>query len=109
MNEKDRSIRKQWLIMWGISQSLTIVSILLQLRFDPSMNTIPEIRYWCSALSFLGVLVFGFAFYHCIYKKPGTKLLTFCLIITVVSFAITPILYLKGLLALPTYIPYYGA
>lgn len=109
MNEKDKKIRKQWLIMWGISLSLTIVNILLQLRFEPSLNTIPALRYRGPALSFLATVVFGFIIYHCVYKKPGTKLLTFCLIMTAISGAITPILYLKGQLQPPTYIPYYGA
>jgi len=95
--------------MWGLSMLTTIANTLLQLRFDPSLNIIPQVRYLGFAFSLLGVLVFGFVVYHCTYKKPGTKLLTFCLILTVISLAVTPILYLSGKLHPPAYIPYYGA
>ena len=109
MIENEKRIRKQWLIMLILSGLITMAVTVLQQRFDPSLNTIPQARYWVTAVSLLSSLVFGFVSYHCIYKKPGTKLLIFCLILSLGSLVINPILYLSGRLNPPAYIPYYGA
>lgn len=108
MNENDKKVRKQWLIIWVLSLLISVIGIILQQIFDSSLNKLPLVKYVTSAASLLSMLVFSFASYHCIYKKPGTKLLTFILIMTAISLALTPIFYLNGKIPPPDYIPYYG-
>lgn len=108
MNENDKKVRKQWIIVWVLSLLIGISSTLLQQLFDPSLNAFPLARYGTAAFSLLLLLAFSFVSYHCIYKKPGTKLLTFLLIMTAISLTIIPILYLTGKIRPPVYIPYYG-
>jgi len=108
MDENDKRVRKQWLVIWALSVVNSVANILLQLRFDPSLEMLSQARSVVTALTLLFVGVFGLITYRCVYRKPGTKLLTFCLILTALALASTPILYLTGKLSLPTYIPYYG-
>ncbi|HAB99954.1 MAG TPA: hypothetical protein DCE71_09050 [Parachlamydiales bacterium] len=108
MNEKDIKIRKQWLGLLVLSIVINSVSSLLQSRLNPALNQIPQIQYISFFIPLIISIVFGYALYHCIYKKPGTKLLTFCLIATAVSMVTTLLLFLTGKVPLPTYIPYYS-
>lgn len=108
MDEKDRKIRKQWLVIWALSLVIAVVSVFLQLRFDTSSPFSMTARYVIATFSLLGAVGFSFAVYHCSYRKPGTKILVFCLIVTGISLVISPLFYLSGRMQPPPYIPYYG-
>jgi len=109
MSENDKKIRKQWLILWIYSLTVTVSALLLQQLLDPALDQIPSmVRYGMCMGSLLGVCGYGFISYHCIYKKPGTKFLVFFLILTAISLVSTPIFYLIGALR-ADYIPFYGA
>lgn len=116
MNENDRKVRKQWLILLVLSVLLANANSLLQMQYDPLYSTrdpsldqlMSLVKYGIATFGLLSSLIFGWIAYRCAYKKPGTKLLTFFLLLTVSSIAITPILYLTGKMRPPVYIPYYG-
>ncbi len=108
MNENDLKIRKQWLVIWILSMSISFITMLLQMLFDHSPNLPPVVQYWIGAISLLSIGALNYVAYRCIYKKPGTKLLTLFLIFSVIALPVTPILYLKGQLEPLPYIPYYG-
>ena len=108
MNENDKKIRKQWLIVLILSITIPIVKILLQMRYDPLFAMFPRAQYASAALSLLAQIGFGYIVYYCAYKKPGTKILTFCLVMTAISLVVTPVLYLSGKIPPPVYIPFYG-
>lgn len=105
----DQKIRKQWLIVWIISTAINFITTLLRVLFDQSLSAFPLIQYGSAALSFLSLAAFSYAAYRCIYKKPGTKLLTFFLALTIISLVAMPILYLSGKLQPPAYLPHYGS
>ena len=84
-------------------------SLVLHMWLNPEFDHMPQLRYIAFTISFIGTMSFGYAMYHCIYKKPGTKLLTFCLIASVATLAANPLLYLNGKMPLPNYIPYYSS
>ena len=107
LNENDQKIRKQWLIVWIISTAINFISTVLRLLYEGSLNPFPIIQYGFAALSFLILGALSYAAYRCIYKKPGTKLLTFFLILAIIGLVMTPILYLSGKLQPPAYVPYY--
>lgn len=109
MNENDLKIRKQWLVMWILSMSISFITMLLRLLFDHTPNLPPAVHYLTGTISILAIGAFNYVAYRCIYKKPGTKLLTFSLIFSVITLPVTPILYLKGQIEPLPYIPYYGA
>jgi uncharacterized membrane protein len=106
MNESDKRIKKQWLIIWGLCLLISTISSFLYMRYNPFLNGISQILY--ASFLFLGTLGWNFALYYCIYKKPGTKLVTFCLILTALSLATNLFLYLTGRLPLQhAHFPYY--
>lgn len=109
MIEGDKKIKNQWLLMLALSMFISSVNSLLPFWFEPSLKPFILAKYLSSAFVLLSVFGMGYVLYYCIHKKPGTKLLTFCLIMTVTSLVITPILYFRGQLILPNYFPYYGA
>ena len=111
MDENEKKIRKYWLATPGGSVLITHTAIFFQQKFSASMHTapIPEVaRYVGIAFSSLGTLLIAFLLYRCAYKKPGTKLLTFGLVISGLSFLSTPLFYLTGKLQPALAIPYYG-
>ncbi len=103
-------IRNQWLFMWGLSGLMGLINAFLSVWSNPVFQVEPQsIRYWAMAASVLtlfGLLAIG---YHCAYRKPGTKLLTFFLVFTALNFGINLVLYFSGKLSIPPYIPYYKA
>ncbi len=110
MNENDKKTRKQWFVTWILYLIYSFINILLPQLFDPSFRQFPlAVRYGIGAVSLLSAFGFSFVFYHCSYKKPGTKLLTFCLVLTAISLVSIPILYLTGQIRPSPYIPFYGA
>lgn len=108
MNDADIKIRKQWLLCYTFGMLLSSFSLLLQGSKDPTLDLFPMGRYGYVSITLLAYGVFGYIFYRCAYKKPGTKLLMTCLLLTIPSLVLTPILYLKGIIKAPAYIPYYG-
>ena len=109
MNQNDNRIRKQWLLCYAFGLLLSIFSLTLQAGKDPTLDLFPMGRYGYVIVVLLAYVLFGYIFYRCAYKKPGTKLLMTCLVFTIPSLVLTPILYLKGIIRAPAYIPYYGA
>ncbi len=107
MDQNDIKVRKQWLGMLILNMLINSGSALLHMWLNPAYDHMPQLRYVSLSISLIGTVGFGYCLYRCIYKKPGTKLLTFCLIMTVVSLAATPLLYVNGKM-IPDYIPYYG-
>jgi peptidoglycan/LPS O-acetylase OafA/YrhL len=110
MNEEDKKIRKYWFgLLWGLYALNAITTVFLQLYFDFSTGAVSgNIRYWTVAFSLLYMLASNYILYRCAYKKPGTKFLTVCLIITVISLVGMPIAYFFGKLYPYDQIPYYG-
>ncbi len=75
--KQEKKIRKHWLISTFI---LVIGFPLIGLIFSVFLRDVSIAR---ESLSLLFAGLFGFWFiYHCTYKKPGIKLLTWWLIIT---------------------------
>ena len=107
MNDSDRKVRKQWLIILGLSLVFSTLTNLFYIK-NPWLVMLPMAHYGFAAATFLFQLVISYVFYRCIYKKPGTKLLFLFLIFTIASVLITPILYLSGLIKPPSPAPYYG-
>lgn len=108
MNKNDQKIRKHWLVTWGFVLAFAFLNNLLAVLFYPALNAISQIQYLSIAFGLVGTLAFGYITYRCVYKRPGTKLLIFCLIMTSGSLLINPILLFTGHLNIPTYIPYSG-
>ena len=108
MNHADNKIRKQWLLCYGLSMMAFLCGLIFQVRNDPMLDLLPQGRYGHALSTLFVYCVFGYITYRCAYKKPGTKLLMTCLVLVVPSLIITPILYLKGIIQPPAYIPYYG-
>ena len=108
MSEKDNKVRRQWLIVVFLSLLIAAFNAVMRFRYDHSLDFFPLARYGFAFFSMAGALAFAYSAYYCAYKKPGTKLLVFCLLITTLSFISTLIFYLQGKLHPPAYIPYYG-
>jgi len=109
MDENDKKVRKQWLIVFIVSILINSIVTSLQFLFDPALANPPLVKPIVMTFVLLGIGTFSFILYRCIYKKPGTKLLVFCLIMTTITLVMTPILYLTGKAQPPPHIPYYGA
>lgn len=108
MNEVDRQTRKRWLILLVLSVLNSVFAFLLEFKYNPvNQNIPPNLLYWMLLVSVCSAGGFAYITYRCAYKKPGTKLLTVFLVLSVLVLAINPILYLTGKLPVPTYIPYY--
>lgn len=86
MNEKDKKVRKLWLISF-------IVIVIANITYELSIvYTSPQVTggpIWIAAaiITAISALII-FLLYRCAYKKPGTKLLTFFLILTAFSFVL---------------------
>jgi glucan phosphoethanolaminetransferase (alkaline phosphatase superfamily) len=111
MNEKDIQIRKQWLLAFAICVTVGAISaVVSQLTIDySSMPQSPWFIYWIIACTILGLVGFPFLIYHCAYKKQGTKLLTFLLVVLPVSYAGLIGVYWLGIVPLPSYSAGYWA
>jgi len=95
MSEKDIKIRRQWFGLLILNMLINSGGVFLQTWLNPAFNHIPQLRYVTFSISLISSMAFGYGLYRCIYKKPGTKLLTVCLIMTVACLVITPFLYLN--------------
>jgi hypothetical protein len=106
MNENDKKVRKQWFIVFIVSVLINCITTTLQILFDPNTANIPLVKPIFMTVSLSILVTFNFIFYRCAYKKPGTKLLVFFLIMTIITLVITPIFYLTGKIQPPPHIPY---
>jgi len=107
MNEYDGKVRKQWLGVYILSTGIGAILNFLNMWLEPTFNQLPLLRNLFIGFNVLFLFIFSYIGYRCIYKKPGTKLLTFCFTMTAISLVITPVLYLSGKIHFPAYIlPY---
>ncbi len=109
MDDHDKKVRKQWLAILLLSMLFGFITIVLAMLGDKS----PDIPILARNIGFATYLlcsgVITFVHYRCSYKKPGTKLLTFTLIMALISFPITLIFYLCNKMQTPDNLPsYYG-
>lgn len=92
MTDKDKMIRKMWLL------SYIIISIG-EFIFRYSQQISPElIAFDVVSLIFSGIGAFliVYMYYRCAYKKPGTKLLTFSLVVFPIIVALKILLVVRG-------------
>jgi hypothetical protein len=106
MDKSDLKVRRQWLFLLFLSMAFSAAQTLWQWKHDRSLfRLIPAVQYASVAISLASSWLFGWILYRCIYRKPGTKLITLVIAVTALSLLSTPILYLSG--KLPLYVPYY--
>lgn len=98
-------IRKQWLVMLVLMTGMSIVHQIIAFQFDPAISGMP--KFYALLFSCGGMVAFTYWFYHCAYKKRGTKFLTFFLILSPLSFAFSGALYLLGIVPFKNYFPFY--
>jgi hypothetical protein len=105
----DQKMRKLWFALLLLSPVISFASFFLQSQFDPNWNAFPGIvKFISMGSSSIGVGIFTYILYRCAYKKPGTKMLFFCLVVTTLSWLSTPWFYVTGRMDhFFTYIPYY--
>jgi len=97
-------IRKQWLALLVIIPIWNFAFNLMYIQSDPSVKTMPAWFVYCNTVFVLfSPLVFNYILYYCAFKKPGTKLLTFVLIFTPISFALMIGVYVFGTVPLPNF------
>ena len=109
MNENDINTRKQWLVVWILCILMSFVAIIIQLLLGDPPVMPPQFRYIIIGLTLFYFGILAFISYRCIYKKPGTKFLTFIIISSMFSLVSTPIFYLSGKMPPVDYIPHYGS
>ena len=109
MNDNDKKIRKQWLVVFIVFTLINCTATLLRFLFDPAIANLLQVNFIFTTAFLSSIVAFSFIFYRYIYKKPGTKLLVFCLTMTMIALVVTPILYLTGKTQPTFHIPYYGA
>jgi hypothetical protein len=105
----DTSIRYQWLGLLAWSTFLSLLTSFMTLRNEPTVSLNPSILYGVIGLILVSTFGISYLLYHCVYKKPGTKLLIFSLILSALCLLTTPVLIFTGKLQAPAYFPYYGA
>lgn len=108
MNEQDRQIRRQWWTVWIVSMLFGFFGLLLQIKYIYSVVMPPNAQYGILIGFFIVMGGLSMACYHCIYKNPGTKFLTFLLLMAVLNLLAIPVFYLKGFMAPQLPIPYFG-
>ncbi len=108
MDEKDVKIRKQWMAVYCLNLIQSVTWLIMALFFNPQLAGLDYNPYLGVISGFLSVFGMSYAMYHCIYKKPGTKLLTVLLISAVLGLFVTPVLLITGKINVPYSFPYYG-
>lgn len=96
MTDKDRFIRKLWLL------SLVIISIgnLIYSYSQQMSDTSNSQNIFMLAVSGITVFIWIFVYYMCAYRKPGTRLLTFTLFMVPLSLAINAMLVTSKIIPL---------
>lgn len=108
MDEKDAKIRKQWLVVYSLNMIQSAFWFVLALFFNPQLAGLDYNPYPGLIGGFVTVFGMGYVMYHCIYKKTGTKLVTFLLIIAFLGLFVTPVLLITGKMNSLYPIPYFG-
>ncbi len=105
MTENELKIRKQWLAVFILNLVQTTVWQFLMFFYNPMLGEMPSSFGLIGGV--LSTSVFGYAIYHCVYKKPGIKLLTVFLVLSFAGLFVTPVLLIMGKMNPPFYIPFY--
>ena len=108
MDEKDAKIRKQWLWMYVLNLVQSAAWFAL-LAWNPVVDGVVISRYPMFIGGVIGLVGFAYPAYHCIYKKPGTKLVTFYLAVGALSLLMNALFAMLGKLPPTDHIPYYKA
>lgn len=97
ITEADAKTRKQWLINLF---AITMLNEMFIIYKALSSGLVPNMPWWFNYYFIPQNIIFSIAFlwitYRCTYKKPGTKLLTFFIILTPFSILINAVLFLMG-------------
>lgn len=109
MDERDAKIRKQWLGIFILNVVQGILYSFLVMGLNPMLNGFDGSRYLGMGGALVGCVVLNYAIYRCIYKKPGTKLLTFVLAMTFCSLLMNLILVILGKTPSLDFLPYHEA
>lgn len=102
MNEEQIKTRKQWLRVLIALMILHIAYSFSYTQLVPSFALQPAwLRVYFVVCLVVLPLGFNYITYHCAYKKPGTKLLTFFLICTPIFYIATMVVYILGIAPMP--------
>ncbi|MBX7066772.1 MAG: hypothetical protein K1X28_06035 [Parachlamydiales bacterium] len=108
LNVEDLKVRKQWLVVFLLMTVMTIVHQIIVYQFDLKLSDeIPMRKNIFLLISCAGMLAVNYLFYHCAYKKFGTKFLMFFLILSPLSLVSSAIIYLWGIVPYVNYFPGY--
>lgn len=100
MNRDEEKIRKGWITLFLFMITTHFIQNLwLQPPAAPGVpDWVPRLVW---AISTFGSLLFSYAMYRCIYRKPGTKLLTFLLYVQPISLGAMILFYAFGVIPIP--------
>jgi hypothetical protein len=106
MEEKDKTIRMQWIIGLALSPVISIGNSLYEMQRTPLDPFFPHLDLVIFSILLISTFGFSFIFYRCAYKKPGTKLLLFSLILNGFSAVFNLIAHLTDIIPLPAHVAY---
>ncbi|GEM_PF-1545308 len=109
MDPIDLKIRRQWLAVWMGSLGIGLLNAWLQMRYQLNLGIPSIVAYATAGCGAASLVLYAWISHTCIYKKPGTKLLSFLIVLTAVSLVASPVLYWTGIWPAPPHIPYYAA
>lgn len=102
VSEEQNNIRKNWLRALAALLTMNFVFSIFFLPKDPAYVLMPPMAKMIAALmNTLVPLGFNYIVYHCAYKKMGTKLLTFLLIVTPIALGASLAVYFMGTVQWP--------
>lgn len=87
MSEKDLRTRKNWLIVLVALSLLALIQNFAAISLGE-----PEIKFlkpFILGFASLITLTMNYLLYRCAYKKPGTKFLMYCIIVTPIAVLFT--------------------
>ena len=77
LNEKELKTRTQWIVLLAISTLSKLYNSHSFIKFTATISDPIWIQTLSPIINSLVALLYAYILYYCIYKKPGTKLLTF--------------------------------
>jgi hypothetical protein len=94
MTVKDKKIRKLWLISYLI---ITLANLVYSQIIQREFYTLTGMYFWIPfIIMIITTPTILYLYYYCAYKKPGTKLLTFSLVVAPVFLILNVVLLLMG-------------
>ncbi len=104
LDKKELKIRKQWIVLLALSTLSKIFSPHSIIKLTTTSADSIWTQIFSHTVNTSEVLLYAYILYYCIYKNPGTKLLTFFIALIpifyfiIISFAISknPIGYLQN-------------